>query len=328
MARLAFGRRALLQTGLAGLAGLVAPRAAAATPDLHNVTIRAGTFKGQDQLILAAAGLTNTPYKVEYHEFNSGQLEVEAMNAGALDYGGWSEIPLAFGAAAGARIRVIGVLRSDVNDQVVLIQKNSSIKTIADLKGKRVGYVRATTSHYYLLRMLWAAGLQFSDIQAINLSPTDGAAAFRAGDLDAWAIYGYAIDFALANDGAQVLRTAKGILSGNYFVGAAPEAIADPSLHAAISDYLQRIGKGYQWVNNHKQQWAAVLSPVIKVPLPFVASDLNNQSQPSQLVPIDDAAIASAQDVADTFVKAGLIQEKVDVAPYFDRSFAQALTLI
>jgi sulfonate transport system substrate-binding protein len=328
MAPPAPSRRALLKIGAASLAALAGPRAFADAPDLSGVTIRAGTFKGQDQLILAAADLSETPYKVQYHQFNSGQLEVEAMNAGALDYGGWSEIPLAFGAAAGARIKVIGVLKSDVNDQVVLVQKNSPIKTIADLKGKRVGYVRATTSHYFLLRMLWAAGLQFSDIQAINLSPTDGAAAFRAGDLDAWAIYGYAIDFALANDGAQILRTAKGILSGNYFVGAAPEAIADPGLHAAISDYLQRVGKGYDWVDSHKPQWAAMLSPVIKVPLPFVAADINNQSQPSKLVPIDDSAIASAQNVADTFVKAGLISKPVDLAPYFDRSFTPALAAI
>jgi sulfonate transport system substrate-binding protein len=316
-------RRNIFGLAAAGLVILAAaPRARA---DLSGVTIRAGTFKGQDQLLLATAGLNQTPYKVEYHEFNSGQLEVEAINAGALDYGGWSEIPLAFGAAADARIKVIAVWKGDVNDQVVLVPKTSAITTIADLKGKRVGYVRGTTSHYYLLRMLWAAGLQFSDIQPINLSPTDGAAAFRAGDLDAWAIYGYAIQFALAEGNARVLRTAEGILSGNYFVGAAPAAIADPGLHAAISDYLQRIAKGFAWLEANKQQWCEALAPVIKVPLPFVQDEFAHESQPSRLVPVDDAAIASAQLVADTFAKAGLLPAKVDVTPFFDRSFANAL---
>ncbi len=316
-------RRNIFGLASGGLVSLMAvPRARA---DLSGVTIRAGTFKGQDQLLLATAGLNQTPYTVEYHEFNSGQLEVEAMNAGALDYGGWSEIPLAFGAAAGARIKVIAVWKGDVNDQVVLVPKNSAMTGIADLKGKRVGYVRGTTSHYYLLRMLWAAGLQFSDIQAINLSPTDGAAAFRAGDLDAWAIYGYAIQFALAEGNARVLRTAEGILSGNYFVGASPAAIADPGLHAAIADYLQREAKGFAWLEAHKAQWCAALSPVIKVPLPFVQSEFFHESQPSRLVAVDDAAIASAQQVADTFTKAGLLPAKVDVAPFFDHSFANVL---
>jgi sulfonate transport system substrate-binding protein len=315
-------RRNMLVLGAAGLVGLAAPRARA---DFANVTLRAGTFKGQDQLVLASAGLNNTPYRVEYHQFNSGQLEVEAINAGALDYGGWSEIPLAFAAAAGARVRVIAVWKGDVNDQVVLVPKSSAITGIADLKGKRVGYVRGTTSHYYLLRMLWAAGLQFSDIQAINLSPTDGAAAFRSGDLDAWAIYGYAIQFALAEGNARVLRTAEGILSGNYFIGVAPEVLTDAHLRPAVADYLQRVSKGFAWLEANKQQWCEALAPVIKVPLPFVEDEFYHESQPSRLVPVDDAAIASAQQVADTFVKAGLISASVNVAPYFDRSFSNVL---
>jgi len=315
-------RRHALALSAAGLFTLAAP---AARADFKNVRLRAGTFKGQDDLILASAGFANTPYKVEYHQFNSGQLEVEAINAGALDYGSWSEIPLAFAAAAGARVKVIAVWKGDVNNQVVLVPKNSSIKTIADLKGKRVGYVRGTTSHYYLLRMLWATGLQFSDIQAINLSPTDGAAAFRAGDLDAWAIYGYAINFALAEGNARVLRTAAGILSGNYFIGVAPAVLTDPNLRPVVADYLQRISKGFNWLEANKKTWCAALAPVIKVPVPFVEQEFYHESQPWRLVPVDDAAIASAQKVADTFVKAGLIAAGVNVAPYFDRSFSNIL---
>jgi sulfonate transport system substrate-binding protein len=272
------------------------------------------------------AGLSDTPYKVEYHEFNSGQLEVEAMNAGAIDFGGWSEIPLAFAAASHARVRTIAVLKGDVNDQVVLVPKHSAIQSIAELKGKRVGYVRATTSHYFLLRMLWQAGLTFNDIQAINLSVTDGAAAFRSGDLDAWAIYGYAINFALGDGSGRVLRTAQGILSGNYFVGVAPAVLTNPPVRAAAADYLVRIGKGWKWVEANKKQWSAALAPVIHVPLPYVEAQFFHESQPYQLVPIDDAAIASAQEVADTFVKAGLIAGNVDVRPYFDSSFSQVLT--
>jgi sulfonate transport system substrate-binding protein len=319
------GRRQVLGAGL----GALAPKLAnAATPDLSGVSLRVATFKGQDVTILPLAGLSNTPYKVKYHEFNSGQLEAEAMNAGAIDFGGWSEIPLAFAAASQARLRTIAVLKGDVNNQVVLVPKNSAIKSIADLKGKRVGYVRATTSHYFLLRMLWDAGLQFSDIQAINLSPTDGAVAFRAGDLDAWAIYGYAINFALADGSARVLRTAKGILSGNYLIGASNAALKNPLRRAAAADYLVRVAKGYQWVEANKQQWCEALSPIIKVPLPFVQAQFFHESQPFHVVPVDAAAIVSAQHVADTLVKAGLIAGQVDVAPYFDTSFSSVLARV
>jgi sulfonate transport system substrate-binding protein len=314
-------RRTGLALALAGLAGLLAPPRYTAAQS--GTTLRIGTFKGYDETFLPLAGLANTPYQTEYHAFNSSQLIIEAMNARALDFGLSSEIPVAFGAAAHANMRVVAVLKGDVNNQAVLVPKNSPVQNIAELKGKRVGYVRGTTAHYFLLRMLWAAGLQFSDIQAINLNPTDGAAAFYSGDIDAWAIYGYPIDFAIARGKARVLRTAEGVLSGNYAVIVTPETLADPAKRQAAADYLVRLGKGFDWIEANKQQWAQAVAPVINVPLPFVEAQYAHESQPEKIVPIDDAAVASAQQVADTFAKAGVLPATVDVAPYFDRSFYQ-----
>ncbi len=199
-------------------------------------------------------------------------------------------------------------------------KKILDVTDIAGLKGKRVGYVRATTSHYYLLRMLWQAGLDFFDIQPINLSPTDGAAAFSAGQLDAWAIYGYAIEEALAAGNARVLRTAQGILSGNYLLGAAPAALSDPGLRPALADYVARVGRTYTWAEAHKSQWEAALATTIQVKPEYVRAELEHQSQPDRVVPVDDAAIASAQAVADTFAKVGLLPGGTDVRGYFDTS--------
>lgn len=304
-------RRAALVLGVATLTTPYIARAAV-------VTLRAASFRGQDEMLLPLAGEAATPYRVQYFEFNSGQLIIEAMNGGALDFGGWSEIPQAFAAAGGAKVRAVAVLKGDVNDQVVLVPKNSQVTNIAGLKGKRVGYVRATTSHYYLLRMLWQAGLDFSDIQAINLSPTDGATAFAAGDLDAWAIYGYAIEEALATGNARVLRTAKGILSGNYLLGSSPNALADPALRPVLADYVGRIARSYAWAEAHKTQWESALAAAIQVKPEYVKAQLEHESQPERVVKVDVAAIASAQAVADTFAKVGLLPAGTNVSPYFD----------
>lgn len=295
-------------------AGLAAPAILRAAPK----PLRVGVYKGQDQTLLPLAGQADFPYPVKFFEFASGQLIIEAINAGALDYGSWSEIPQAFAAASRAQIRAIAVLRGDVNDQVVLVRKDAGITSIAGLKGKRVGYVRATTSHYYLLRMLWQMGLDFSDIQAINLSPTDGAAAFAASDLDAWAIYGYPIYEALAAGHAEVLRTAQGILSGNYLLGASPAALADPALRASITDYVGRVGRTYDWAEAHKPAWGKALAQTIQVKQSYIDDELYHESQPERVAKLDDGAVASAQSVADTFAKAGLLPAGVDVKPYFE----------
>jgi sulfonate transport system substrate-binding protein len=77
----------------------------------------------------------------------------------------------------------IAVYHGDVNNQVVLVPKGSAIRSLGDLKGKRVGYVRATTTQYYLIQMLKSAGLSWDDIDPVAMTVSDGAEAFGRGSL-------------------------------------------------------------------------------------------------------------------------------------------------
>jgi sulfonate transport system substrate-binding protein len=310
-------RRALLAAAPALLA-------ASPVPSPGAVTLRVAQYKAGDQLVLRLAGLDDTPYRIAWSEFGSGNLMLEAINAGAIDLAYGSEIPPIFAAISGARVKIVGVIKGDVNEQVVLVPKDSPVTSISQLRGKRVGYVRATTTHFYLLRMLEEAGMSFADIQAVNLTPSDGAAAFRAGALDAWAIYGYSVPLA-RDGGARVLRTANGILSGNYLNYAAPDALADPPRRAALIDLLRRIAGAYRWIDAHHAEYGAATAAALGVPEHAIRALLDNVSQPRRLVAATDAAIDSEQRVADTFAKAGVLPRAVDVSPLWDRGFAADL---
>ncbi len=307
-------RRAVLAAPLLASPFLSASPARAETP-----LLRLAQFKAGDQLLLRLAGMDNGPYRAEWAEFASGNLMLEAVAAGSLDLAYGSEVPPTFAALSGARIRLVAVIQGDVNEQVVLVPRDSPVQSIADLRGKRVGYVRATTTHYYLFRMLEQAGLRWSDIEAVNLSPADGQAAFRAGSLDAWAIYGYSVPLA-KRAGARVLRTALGILSGNYPFFAAPDALADPVRRSALRAHLRRLARAFEWIDGHHAEYAAAQAPLIGVPAAAVQDLLDNASRNRRLVAPDDAAVASHQAVADTFFRAGLLPRQVDVSPLWDRS--------
>lgn len=179
-------RRRLLQ------AAALAPAAVLAAPndDLAGVTLRVGTYKGNWRALLDAAGLQQAPYRIDWRELNNGVLHIEAINGDALDLGSGSEIPPVFAARQKAQLKLVAAIHEDLNNQVTVARKDAPAQSIADLKGRRVGYVRATTAHYFLGKQLAEAGLSFNDIQAVNLSPADGLSAFARGDLDAWAIYG------------------------------------------------------------------------------------------------------------------------------------------
>jgi sulfonate transport system substrate-binding protein len=319
------GARLGAGAGLATLLGGWSNAGRAVAVQLRDATLRVGTYKGGDSYYFNEAGVANIPYKTALAEFAAGNLIVEALSADSLDFGSMSEIPPIFAAAGGAPLKVIAVLRGDVNNQVVLVPKNSAITGPAQFKGKRIGYARSTTSHYFLLKLLKENGLGFKDIEPVALAPQDALAAFQSGQLDAWVIYGLVVELA-KNQGARVLRTADGYLSGNYVVSASSKAIADPLRHAAIGDYLQRLAKVYDWINRNPQPWAAKSGQIAGVPAQLFLNQVKQRSQPYKLTAVDDAAIRSQQQVADVFADAGLLARRIDVTPIWDRSFAHYLT--
>lgn len=280
-----------------------------------------GKGEGDNRLLFAAAGLA-PDFPIAYSEFESGHLVVEAFNSGALDFGGMSEIPPVFAAASTIQtFRQIGVYHGDVNNQAVLVPRGSTIASLADLKGKRVGYVRATTTQYFLIKMLRSVGLSWTDIQPVAMTVADGAAAFAHGALDAWAIYGFPIQRAMATDGARILRTALGFLSGNYIVTAHRDAIADPVRADWIARYLRLTRKGYAWAAAHQQEWAGIVAHEIGVPVDYVADQFRRKSDVYELRPVTPQVIASQQEVADVFTAAGLIPRKVNVRSLWDPRF-------
>jgi sulfonate transport system substrate-binding protein len=307
--------------GAFALAGCGKPNAGGASKGLLRVAI-IGKGDSDTQVLFRTAGIQPAGFQVQYANFESGQLVVEALNGGALDYGGMSEIPPVFAAASTTQsFRQIAVAHGDVNNQVVLVPKDSKVESLAGLKGKRVGYVRATTSQYYLIRMLQSVGLTWEDITPVPLTVADGAAAFSSGRLDAWAIYGFPIQRAIATQGARILKTALGFLSGNYIVSAHVDALADPVKSDLIGRYLRLTKQAYAWAAAHQDEWAKVVSANIGVPLADVQDQFHRKSDSYTLRPVNDAAIASQQAVADVFASQKLIPKAVDVRPLWDARF-------
>jgi sulfonate transport system substrate-binding protein len=324
MGSLSFSRRGLMLGGLsiAGLStiGLTAcaPKPSAASGDLSDLTLRVATYRGNPESFFKEAGVGEPPYKLARTQFAGGNLIAEAINAKALDFGGMSEIPPIFIANhPGNQVRIVGVLHGDVNNQVVLVPEGSPARDFKDLKGKRVGYVKATTSHYILLRLLERAGLTWNDITPVALTPQDGLAAFQSGALEAWIIYGVIV-YQAREAGARVLTNAQGILSGNYLITAAKDALDDPTRLKAIGDYVQRYRKIFDWINADGTRWAKARTAATGVKQAYYEQEFRERSSPFILEPISPAAIASQQAVADTFTAAKVIPTAVKVDSLWD----------
>jgi sulfonate transport system substrate-binding protein len=316
-------RSFLAATGMVlGVAGLgLSSRALAQDDALSRLTLQVATYRGGDANFNENAGTERRPYQVRFSEFPGGNLIVEALASGSLDLGSMSEIPPIFSIQSHRQPRLIAVIQGDVNNQVFLIPEASRIESVAQLRGKRVGYVKATTAHYFLIKALREQGLTMADVNAIALTPQDGFTAFQSGQLDAWVTYGTFIQLARFRSGARVLKTALGYLSGNYLLAARPAALDDPLRRQAIIDYLGRQRQTLEWINTHPEQWAEKSAQLLGVDKAVFVDMVENRSQPWKLRAIDDQAIASQQEVADVFFEAGVLNERIDVSPLWDRQF-------
>ncbi|MNW27609.1 putative aliphatic sulfonates-binding protein precursor [compost metagenome] len=297
--------------------------------ELSGVTLRVGqTGWANLELGLKAAGLDDTPYKVDYSVFQGGNLILEAMAAQQLDFGATSEIPPIFAslAANGGGFKVIAVQEGNTLNQELVVPKDSPLKTVADLKGKKVAFVKNTTAHYFLLKMLEEAGLNWSDIEAVELTTADGLSALISGKVDALASYGNAIISAHQN-GATTLASAKDILSGSFLITASDQAIADEKQREALGDYLNRINQYNDWIRANQEAWAQIVADNTHQPVEQALQTLKEgeEQRKTRVVATSDQAIQSEQDVADTFHQAGILSRPAEVKSFWSDALSGLL---
>lgn len=301
------------------------PAGGDATVDLSKVTLRIGqTGWGNYEQGFKAAGLDDTPYKIEYSVFQGGNLQLEAIAADHLDVALTSEIPPIFAslASGGGNFKIIALQNANTLNQELVVPKGSAVKTVSDLKGKKIAYVKATTAHYFLVKILNGAGLSWTDVEPVELTTADGLSALLSGKVDALASYGNAIISARAN-GATTLASAKDILSGNFPIEATPAAIADPGKHAAIADFLGRINAFNEWQRSHQEEWAKLTAEATHQEVAQALQTIKEgeAQRPTRINPVTPEAIASNQDVADTLQAVDLLKSKIDVAALYSDAF-------
>ena len=111
---------------------------------------------------------------------------LEFLNAGSIDFGSTAGSAALVARINGNPIKSIYVY-SRPEWTALVAPKDSPIKTVADLKGKRVAVTRGTDPHIFLVRALLGAGLSEKDITPVLLQHADGKTALIRGDVDAWA---------------------------------------------------------------------------------------------------------------------------------------------
>ncbi|MCJ2020121.1 aliphatic sulfonate ABC transporter substrate-binding protein [Methylobacterium sp. E-065] len=308
-------RRTLL-TGLMALpaalpVGFAARSARAAEPGV----LRIGYQKNGILVVAKQQGiierrLAPLGHTVRWVEFSFGPPLLEALSLDGIDFGQTGDAPPIFAQAARSNLVYAAAQESGSSGIGILLPKGSGIRGLADLKGKRVAFAKASSAHNLTIAALEKAGLTYADIEPVTLAPADAAAAFARGSIDAWTIWDPYFAIAEAGEGVRVLTRAADIaLQNNFFLASRPFAESRGPVLAATIDALAEVAT---WCTQNRGAVAELLSQGTGVPLAATRRAVDRTDY--MIGPMTERVIAAQQQVADRFHALKLIPKPIRIA--------------
>ncbi|WP_068084685.1 ABC transporter substrate-binding protein [Novosphingobium rosa] len=262
----------------------------------------------------AAHALDGTTYPLSFANFQGAAPLLEALNAGAVDTAPAGDLPVILAAAAGCKLKIAGINQTSGRSMAIVVPPRSPIASVKDLAGRSVivSSARGSISHYLLLEALREAHVPIGSVKIGFMLPTEAAAAFASGQIEAWGTFGIYQAKAEAA-GARILRDGTGIGPGYGIIAVSEAALADADKRAALADVLARSRTANQWCRDHIDAYAALYARQTGI-APALARIMVGRENPALVAP-DAAFVAALQRAADRFHEDyGVLPRRVDIA--------------
>jgi sulfonate transport system substrate-binding protein len=215
----------------------------------------------------------------------------------------WTEFP------AGAGLAYVGNEPPSPQSEAIVVPKTSPLRSLAELKGKKIALNKGSNVHYLLVKALEKAGVAWRDIQPVYLPPADARAAFERGAVDAWAIWDPFLAAAEKQLGARVLATGQGLVANHqFYLSSRDFARQHPQV---VRILLDEIAKVDAWGKAHPQEVGTILAAQTGLPPEVVALAAGRYAYGVKGVTAE--VLRAQQDIADAFYQLKLIPKPIAV---------------
>ena len=299
---------ALISAAQAGLA--FSTQASAEKPDTVNI----GFQKANIFALLKYRGTLDEEFKkqgiaVHWIEFPAGPQMLEGLNIGSIDLAATGDAPPTFAQAAQADLVYLAHSPANPKTEAIVVPADSPIKSVADLKGKRVALNKGSDVNYLLVTALEQAGLSYKDITPVYLPPADARAAFQRGAVDAWVIWDPYYAEVETNAHARLIKNAEGLVPHyTFYLASRKFAENYPQIASKVVDEL---GSLSTWANQNQEEAAKIMSASTGLPQPIWQRALARMPFGAERMTPD--VFTQQQALADTFTRIGLLPVKVDI---------------
>jgi sulfonate transport system substrate-binding protein len=264
--------------------------------------------RGEVEKQLAGQGIA----PVKWVEFPSGPPLIEAMRAGAVDLGAVGDTPVAYAQASGSDILYVAThsFPSSITGGLI-VPKGSTIRTAADLKGKRLAFTKGSASELSAVVALKKHGLTLKDVTPVYLAPGDAMTAFANGSIDAWLTWDPYRALAEERFGArEVAIDRAGLAATVFYIARGPVVRNRPQVITATLDALREEAA---WARANLDAVTALSSDATRLPPAVQRKMIDRYGGNAFAVnPVTSADIANQQRVLDYLTEAKVIDRKLD----------------
>lgn len=263
---------------------------------------------------------------VEWRTYPSASGLLNDLSHGWIDFcGGGATASIFSQSAHHLFVRLAREKYPDLDSDLILVPEDSTIQSIADLRGKRIAFDEGSSAHYLLVRCLESVGIAYEQFEPVMLAQQDALPLFREGLIDAWVVWmpyeptrerrsypGRSLGSLESILGRDVARDIPTLYYG------IPELVRDyPRILKAILEEVNEAGVISLERRLMDLQAMTTREDLTKSDDQYLASSiqrLRSRIQERTLVPLDELTLQHLQEQANRFYRLGLIEESVNIA--------------
>lgn len=256
--------------------------------------------------------------EIQLSVFASGPPIIEAFTAGQVDFCFVGDQPAIQGIANGLDIKILASYASTEAGNALIATEKSGIKTLTDIKGKKIGYTVGSVGHQLLLKFLSSQNLTETDAELLNLSPADMYASLQAGTIDAAITWEPYITNSVSEGIATIIQDGTGYkYNVNVIAGSSKFVSQNPDITARL---LKVFNKAAVWADEHQDEALEIIGEASSIdPKAFETSF----SKFNRSLFLDTKKIDSIKETASYLYQQGLIRKEVDVTNIIDTTYLQ-----
>lgn len=264
--------------------------------------------------------LEDTNAKVDFIEFKTGPIMMEAFTADELDVGHIGDQPIFSTRANGVDIKAIGLHSQGEKNYGLVVTESSGAKSFKELKGKKIAVTLGSIGQRIFNLYLDKYEMDKNDIEVINIAPSDMKNVLENNDVDAAIIWQPWIGVMEKEKIATQIEDTEGLkLNVNITVATSDFMDKHPE---ETKKLLEVYLKTAEWVNENQEEASKIVANVMKIDEQIFLEAMKKEQY---LVEISEEAIASMADTSKFLEEINVLRKPVLVEECLELKFLKEI---